>query len=367
MLKKLFGYSVRWSYFLLLIAALLVNQRCRQTAGANVSDPLSVVTLSDRSQLILLDSIRAADAILVDTSDGLFERITPLDMQIQLKRNYPAGSSRERILTDYRRHLQEDVRNFTAEEAAFLRRVWARTAAVAQSISPDLLPPRVELIKMGANHYGPSAYYTREHRILIPANELESGYEFGMMQVMFHELFHIYSRRFPEQRRKLYSLIGFEDLGDPRDLITEPAFAERVLLNPDGVDYAQRIRLELGDSVIHAIPVLRANRPAFDPAERTFFNYLDFQLFPVDSTAAGWRVRSLPSGDSPLSLASAPDFFRQIKDNTQYIIHPDEVLADNFMILASAIANEDESLDRLSEPGRLLIEQIEEIISIGAQ
>ena len=49
-------------------------------------------------------------------------------------------------------------------------------------------------------------------------------------------------------------------------------------------------------------------------------------------------------------------FFDQIKFNTQYIIHPDEILADNFMILAMHKKYPDRySLD---EQGLALLEQI---------
>ena len=53
-----------------------------------------------------------------------------------------------------------------------------------------------------------------------------------------------------------------------------------------------------------------------------------------------------------------PSFFDQIKYNTQYIIHPDEVLADNFMILALS-KRDPSSLDDFDEAGKELLKKIE--------
>ena len=53
-----------------------------------------------------------------------------------------------------------------------------------------------------------------------------------------------------------------------------------------------------------------------------------------------------------------PSFFDQIKYNTQYIIHPDEILADNFMILAMS-KKDPASINDLDEAGKELLRKIE--------
>ena len=48
----------------------------------------------------------------------------------------------------------------------------------------------------------------------------------------------------------------------------------------------------------------------------------------------GWRA-VLVDGQPVLHEASVPDFHRQIGSNTGYIIHPEEILADNFAALVT--------------------------------
>ena len=45
-------------------------------------------------------------------------------------------------------------------------------------------------------------------------------------------------------------------------------------------------------------------------------------------------------GTSTLKIEETQNFFEQIEENTNYIIHPDEVLADNFIFLTMWRAGE---------------------------
>ena len=55
------------------------------------------------------------------------------------------------------------------------------------------------------------------------------------------------------------------------------------------------------------------------------------------------------------------DFQRQIKDNTSYIIHPDEVLADNFSFLMQDRNGQKISM-RFSEEGKKLLTDLEGVL-----
>ena len=60
-------------------------------------------------------------------------------------------------------------------------------------------------------------------------------------------------------------------------------------------------------------------------------------------------------------MKTTKGFYEQIGKNTQYIIHPDEVLADNFIIMC--MAKEDKgTLDKLGEEGKKLVSDLEKIM-----
>jgi hypothetical protein len=69
-----------------------------------------------------------------------------------------------------------------------------------------------------------------------------------------------------------------------------------------------------------------------------------------------------PDGySSTISMDTQPDFFKQIRDNTGYIIHPDEVLADNFSFIMQELNGAKVSM-QFSPAGKQLLKDIYTIL-----
>ena len=331
---------------------------CRQAPSQ------SVLQLSAGHQVVFLDSLQAARAIVKDEAEGFFEKISPLDMAIQMGRPLPDTFRREELLKDYRGFLQQDVESFSEEGQKLLREAFRNAFALTEKLRPGLFPANIRLIQTKGLHYGPSVYYTREDCIIIPENELREGNRSGLLQVMLHEVFHIYSRFHPEEREALYRLIGFEPI--PQTLFFPDSLAQRLLLNPDGISVNYAISLNLpGDSLpVRAVPLIASGQPNYSPALPGFFAYLDFHLYPLQEETEGYRVVTQNGHRSPLPPPNLiPDFFHQIGDNTNYIIHPDEILADNFVFLVLAQTGEkDFALSNYSERGQEVLRGMEGVL-----
>ncbi len=288
-------------------------------------------------QLIFADSLQAARAIVKDDAEHFFEKIGMLDMKIQLKFIAQDSRSRETLLQEYRFYLQDDVRAFTESEQILLQWVLKEAIQLCRNLSPELVPDTLGLIKTPGKHYGPSVFYTREHNIIIPQSDLLDPDRKDLLRVMLHELFHIYSRYHPEKRKLLYALIGFRPLpGGGEALRFSPELQDLLLTNPDGIDVAYAIRLRHpSKGQLQAIPLITSRYKQFNPSMRAFFNYLNFDLYAIRQKSDGtFQVLSRPDGSSTLQEAEKKSFYEQIGDNTDYIIHPDEILADNFALLA---------------------------------
>ncbi len=63
------------------------------------------------------------------------------------------------------------------------------------------------------------------------------------------------------------------------------------------------------------------------------FNYLDFKLMQLEHDGDTYRPAMRDGRPVLVEPASVPGYAQQIGDNTKYIIHPEEVLADNFVFL----------------------------------
>ncbi len=282
-------------------------------------------------------------------------------MAIQMKMPLDSQMSRTALLAKYQDYLQKDVSNFSPIEASFIQTVMQQAIDDCCTLWPGLLPPKIELIKTNGRHYGNGVFYTRENRIIIPENELQNQDNELMYQVMIHEVFHLISRRHPVLRKQLYALFGFVLTPESRQYkITDEVLSSRILLNPDGVvrNYAILLPLEGADTV-QAIPLLKSVAPTYQASLPAYFNYMDFGLYPLEPAAAGWQLRA-----TPLSPEQMTGFYQQIGDNTDYIIHPDEIVAENFTLL---VLRENGKLKRpakrLSPKGAQLLDSLQARIS----
>jgi hypothetical protein len=344
----------------LLVSIFLLHTSCTAQTGVRT------VKLGTGSKVVLLlDSTAAAAAITYDRRDVYFDLINVSEMSIQMKQPVDASGNRDKILPAYISYLKHDVSNFEGSESDFTASVMEKVYKTCTEVNPDMFPDTIKIIKTKGTHYGDGVYYTRENCIIVPANELQSAKTNPFLTTMFHETFHVYSRLNPAKRVQLYHLIGFNPVGLTK--LNMPAtLRERILYNPDGVDFAQKIDLNLGDTLhISAIPVIYSTNIGFKPGQKEFFSYLGFNLYQITPEKDGkWKVVVKDDGySSTLNLDKIPDYFRQIKDNTGYIIHPDEVLADNFSFIMME-KNGNKISQKFSPEGKKLLIDIEDILKI---
>ena len=190
------------------------------------------------------------------------------------------------------------------------------------------LPPEILLIQTTGKEEGDAAY-CRRHAIIFPRRYI--GFDSKQLERIFiHELFHVLSSHNEELRHALYEIIGFKPCPE---IVLPESLAGFKITNPDGPTLSYYIKLDEGDESQLAVPLLYSGE-RFDPNQnRTFFQYLKFRLLIVNRNGDDWSVASEAGEPILLDPKQTPSFHRQIGRNTRYIIHPDEVLADNFMYL----------------------------------
>ncbi len=341
-----------------LIATLIFFGSCR-----NDNPKSTEILLSGINKAMILDSTDAAKAIVHDDLDKFFEHLTPIDAAIQMKKNDPLSMSRDAMLSNYKNYLQTDVTSFTKEESAFVAKAMNEAFQLVGKVSARYFPEEIRLIKTKAHHYDAEMYYTRENCIVIPELILKQKNYAAFLQTLLHEISHIVTRLNPTVKAQLYALVGFKKIEIALDI---PApLRSRMLTNPDGVDinWATPLTSATGTSVF-TLPILYAKDTLFDPKKPDFGDYLGWNYYELAPSADNKTLVVQTVGvrqQSTLDTRGINDLFLK-NYNTAYIIHPDEIVADNFSLLMLSQKNP-AVLGTCTEGGKILLSKIKAVLA----
>jgi hypothetical protein len=279
-----------------------------------------------------------AKAVLA-SRDDFIKRLSPFDRAAKINSGAPVSEQDlEAVAANVRAWTEADIQKVTA---AFE----IDKPGIANLALP--FPPTILLIKTSGDDEG-AAPYTRGNAIVLPEPVLARPAN-AIARTLSHELFHILSRAHPELRDALYRIIGFHRC--PEVLLPE-TLRDRRITNPDAPVIEHCIRVMHGGQPVWAAPVLYSRAAQFAPAAGgTFFRYLQFRLQPVAAPdAAGGSPPVVAREEDLMDPGSVSGFFDQIGHNTRYIIHPDEILADNFVLLIRKETGESpEILEKMGE------------------
>jgi hypothetical protein len=175
------------------------------------------------------------------------------------------------------------------------------------------------------------AAYTRQNAIFFPQGMLGMRGA-ALERLVAHELFHVATRANPKLADPLYAVIGFH-----RCAVVLPAvLAARRITNPDAPKDEHCIEVTAGERKAWALPLLVSvvAKEAL-ATSGPFLHNVTTVLLLVDRKGAGPAV-PLQGADGPLvaGIDEVSGFFEQVGRNTRYIIHPEEIVADNFALLA---------------------------------
>lgn len=337
---------------LVLLVTIMTFSACKKNL------PAESVLVEAQASYILLDSLAAADKIAVDTKENFFGIASQLEFQIQMSAK-ESCSSHEMCKSKYINFLKEDVVNFEPEERELMIEVMDSAMFLVNHAFPNLNFPQIELIKTKATHYGPGVYYTRDNAIILPYDQINVNNKVSLIAVMLHEISHIVSRYHVSFKDDMYGLIGFKKMD--KKLVYPQEILNIILKNPDGLNDRYYIELMNEGKAIKAVPIIVSNKSEVSDLKPGFMSYIKFDLYEIKEGPNGYAIECDENGYSNMNSVYMKSFFDQIKDNTQYIIHPDEIIADNFLFLTSGIRNND--LDKFSEKGQLLLEKMRQKIS----
>jgi hypothetical protein len=143
------------------------------------------------------------------------------------------------------------------------------------------------------------------------------------------------SRHQPELANRLYDLIGYDRVGE---LEWPAAWLPIRIANQDAPFDRHLMRVKIGGRDATVMPVVVSANPKLPPADGdTLLELMEPRLLEVEPGAGSQRTRPVMKGGQPVwhDPEATPDFLAHLGGNTDYILHPDETIADNFMFLVS--------------------------------
>lgn len=177
-------------------------------------------------------------------------------------------------------------------------------------------PDTIWMVRSTGNEEGGSLAYTRMNYIVF--GDMISVVNDSILEhTIAHELFHIFSRNNPDLQEKLYHEIGFYKVKFPS--LSGELDSLRIT-NPDAPDIAWAITLDTcgvnGDFVLFLYASERYS-------EGPFYRYMRLGFIPVSSDGEICR-------EDIVSFQNVSGFYEKVGSNTNYVMHPEEILAENF-------------------------------------
>jgi hypothetical protein len=261
--------------------------------------------------------------------DDFVERQSAFDRAARMK------TDREVSRATYLAFVGTNVLDWNASDKALVGSAIANVQPRLDALALQW-PQTIYLIKTSGNEEGKAAY-TRDNAIVLPVAELAEGKAQTLRKGLVHELFHVLTRKNPALKEELYAAIGFQPCGE----VEFPSKLTRIT-NPDAPKNDHCLRVTIASKPTWVVPILFAQPDKYDPAKGgEFFSYLQFRLLVVkgEGVTAPSNATYDDANVRLVDVADAKGFFEQVGRNTRYIIHPEEILADNFSLLVLGAEN----------------------------
>jgi len=287
------------------------------------------------------------ELISADFFNSFFPYLTDIDIEIRTGKSLNSLTYSEKF-NFYIEFIKNEVIAFRDAEIEILSRTFSRIDVMLESLNIKFVPENICLIKTTGREEG-NAGYTRNHCIIIPEEKFRKS-EFQLLVFLTHEVFHVYSRYNPEIRFRLYLLLGFTS---NENIIIDSKLNSLRITNPDAANF--RFVIDLPDKngeVNSYVPFVFSKRKEVDkPAERVMFDYVRSAYFPIKNNTIkknkfinitsinGLYELNAKEKDQNQTESYNHPLYEKISRNSGYIIHPEEIIADNFSLLLLSSQN----------------------------
>ncbi len=309
--------------FARLLAAVLPGMLAAALLAAAAA-PQAQIRIASQS-VVEFASVKQGRRILGSVDDYV-SRMGTFDRMLRLK---TARTVSEREFLDF---AMDNVLSWTAEEKARVGTIIASLAGELTKLDAPF-PARVLLVKTSGREEEGVAH-TRSNAVILSQRSLGTT-DAELAGLLAHELFHVLSRHDRGLRARAYRIIGFRLCPE---ITLPPQLAPIRITNPDAPVNDAFIEVVADGKSVPVMPVLLSRSPKFDPAiGRDVVDYWVLKLLVLEAAEPSGGMRPVLRDREPVLLAISEvfGFSELVGRNTGYIIHPEEILADNFALMVT--------------------------------
>ena len=300
MWNSLFNYSSKLLLFAVALFPISVSAHCADTINFRFAT-------------------EAEARMLVGTDDDFTAGWSEFDIISRLQNE--SGTKADLVA-----FKQGEVRAWTeSEKKVILDDMYELNRIISKEGYHLPFPEEVVLVKSTMKDEGGAGGYTQANWIALSEDWLGRADEDSRRSLLLHELSHILTRNSFEYKQRLYSALGFEVFADGLEYPEE--LLDIRVSNPDIAAYDSYGPFKVNGKVENCAMYLYADRPY---EGGLFFEYVKVAFVPYDD-----QLEPKRSADGKVviyDISEIEDFFERVGENTNYIIHPEEILAENFVI-----------------------------------
>lgn len=291
------------------LVALMVSCTVDDTP-VNLSD--DEVEFVDGTKLIFVSQEEGAR--IMGTSDEYTRALSNYD--IASRTHNPSNNQEQQYLAFAAAQAQEWEENEISVLKIKIKQVKDKIESLGLKLN---FPNEIKLVKSTLQEEGGVISYTRTNYIVMKGDVTED--------FIIHELFHILTRFNPDKRDEMYKTINF----NKSNRISYPeAIKNHIVTNPDAPFLEHTINLTIDGEQKEAVFILYSGK---DYESGSFFEQMQQKLMMVEGSANDKKPVLVNGEPVLLDFSAASDLKEKIGNNTSYTLHPEEILADHFIML----------------------------------
>jgi hypothetical protein len=286
---------------------------------------------ANRSVIQLISGEQALNEL--KQMDDYFSNFSRFDLESRLK-------SSTTTLDDYIAFIAQHIVNWNETQKQCIGNYigYINTNCIDQ-LQLLVLPPLILVVLTDGKDENDAAYCRNNNVIVLPQHIVQVTD--GKREIFIHELFHIWSRQKTNMkiRDELYASTGYHRIPIDRQSEFPSDLSEMKITNPDAplvMKYFINLRKKnhQKNKIYKCTPIIHASRPFDSKYSTNMFYYLVATTIVLDEETYEPKqpLEYLP-------YDQAANFYDQIGNNTNYIMHPEEILADNFVLWMIATKN----------------------------